>query len=115
LYEEDIFIGFYDGFIASEGFEESKEKVQNENLERLIENFKDLKPSNNQILLILCFLIILMVVIVKYPKTALTMMVIGIAMLPTILMNTNHNKANNYYAKLAFGEASIHIPGESKD
>jgi hypothetical protein len=106
----DIFIGVYNGFIAPTEFENSKKKIQQENFQKTADLVSSINLSDGQKLGLAIGAVLLLYVIVKYPKHSLPV-IIGLgATLPLLMTNTNNIENPNYFNKLSFGSADIFIP-----
>lgn len=106
----DIFIGVYNGFIAPIEFENSKKKVQQENFKKTADLVSSINLSDGQKIGLAIGVILLLFVIIKYPKYSL-LVILGLgATLPLLMTNTNNIDNPNYFNKLSFGSADIFIP-----
>jgi hypothetical protein len=106
----DIFIGVYNGFIAPTEFENSKKKIQQENFTKTADLVSTINLTDGQKLGLAIGAVLLLYVIVKYPKHSLPV-IIGLgATLPLLMTNTNNIENPNYFNKLSFGSADIFIP-----
>lgn len=106
----DIFIGFYNGFIAPTEFENSKKKIQQKNFQKTADLVSSINLSDGQKIGLAIGAALLLFVIVKYPKHSLPV-IIGLgATLPLLMTNTHNIENPNYFNKLSFGSADIFIP-----
>lgn len=106
----NIFIGFYNGFIAPVNFEESKRKVQQENLERIGNSISSTNFTDEQKVLLGIGAILLLIAVVKYPKYSLPV-IFGLALTtPMLLTDTTTTEKPSFFNKLSFGDANIYIP-----
>ena len=106
----DIFIGVYNGFIAPTEFENSKNKIQQENFQKTADLVSSINFSDGQKIGLAIGAALLLFVIVKYPKHSLPV-IIGLgATLPLLMTNTHNIENPNYFNKLSFGSADIFIP-----
>lgn len=106
----DLFIGIYGGFIAPKEFESSKEKIKEENLDKLAKSISNVELSDNQKVGLAVGALLLLYVIGKYPKYSLPVIVaLGIAA-SIFSTNTHHIERPNYFNRLLFGDADIFIP-----
>ncbi len=106
----NIFIGLYNGFIAPVNFEESKRKVQQQNMQKIADAMSSTTLTNGEKVLLGVGAALLLVAIVKYPKFSLPA-IFGIALgASTAFSNTMTLEKPSYFNKLSFGEANIYIP-----
>lgn len=106
----DIFIGVYNGFIASTEFEDSKKKIQQENFQKTADLVSSINISDGQKIGLAIGAALLLFVITKHPKHSLPV-ILGLgATLPLLMTNTNNIENPNYFNKLTFGDADIFIP-----
>ena len=104
----DIFIGVYNGFIAPKGFKETKDEVVKENMDKAFEAASNIKLTDNQKIFAGIAVFLLLVVIVKYRKHSLPI-ILGLgAMIPSMLENTN--KKSKYYSQSSTGDVILEIP-----
>jgi hypothetical protein len=109
-FSKDIFIGLYNGFIAPVNFENSKKKVQEENLSKITETLSATTLSDNQKLLLGIGAVLLLIAIAKYPKFSLPVIAAFAATAAVSLTNTKPSDKPSYFNKLSLGEANIYIP-----
>ncbi|MDP2385630.1 MAG: hypothetical protein Q8M29_04615 [Bacteroidota bacterium] len=113
----DLFIGFYDGFIAPLGFDESKRKVHQEQINRLGNSISEKVSSWNlsdeeKIIYGIGGALILGYLLYKGKKFSFPV-IIGLAVVvPVLLTNTGSIEKPNYFNKLSFGDADIYLPKE---
>lgn len=106
----DIFIGVYNGFIAPTEFEDSKNKIQQENFQKTADLVSSINLSDGQKAGLAIGAALLLYLIVKYPKHSLPV-ILGLgATLPLLMTNTHNIENPNYFNKLSFGSADILIP-----
>lgn len=104
----NIFIGVYNGFIAPKGFEETKDKVVKENMDKAFEAASSIELTNKQKIFAGIAILLLLVIIVKYRKHSLPV-ILGLgAMIPLMLENTNEE--TKYYSQSSSGDVKLEIP-----
>ncbi|MBI5217597.1 MAG: hypothetical protein HY958_01530 [Bacteroidia bacterium] len=113
----DIFIGVYDGFIAPPGFEESKRKVQKENINSIGNSITNKISSwnltdNEKIVYGIGAVLILGYLVYKTRKFSIPVVFCLAAVGSILLTNTGSIEQPNYFNKLSFGDAVIYIPKE---
>ncbi len=113
----DLFVGVYDGFIAPEGFEESKRKVQQENMTSIYNTISNKISSwkldkEEKIALGVGAVLILGYLIYRTRKYSAPV-IIGVAAAGSVLLNSTSTVNNpDYFNKLSFGDVDINIPKE---
>jgi hypothetical protein len=105
----DIFIGVYNGFIAPKEFEDSKKKIQEANIKKTAELVSSINFSEEQKISLSIGALLLLYVILKYPKHSMSVIFGLFATLPILLTNTNNITKPNYFNKLSSGSAEIFI------
>jgi len=106
----DIFIGVYNGFIAPTEFENSKNKIQQENFNKTADLVSTINLTDGHKVSLAIGAALLLFVIVEYPKHSLPVIIGLSATLPLLMTNTNNIENPNYFNKLSFGSADIYIP-----
>jgi len=106
----DIFIGVYNGFIAPTEFENSKKKIQQENLNKIADLVSAINLTDRQRVGMAIGAALLLFVIAKYPKHSLPVIIGLVATLPLLMTNTLKIDNPNYFNKLSLGSADILIP-----
>lgn len=107
---EEIFIGIYNGLIAPVNFDESKNKIQQENLNNKLQQVANTKLSDEQKLGIVIGGAVLLFVIIRYHKYSLPL-ILGLAGVVTaMLTNTEKIEEPYYFNKLKKGDANIYVP-----
>lgn len=106
----DIFIGVYNGFIAPTEFENSKKKIQQENLNKIADLVSAINLTDRQRVGMAIGAVLLLFVIAKYPKHSLPVIIGLVATLPLLMTNTHKIDNPNYFNKLSLGSADILIP-----
>lgn len=106
----NIFIGLYNGFIAPVEFEESKKKVQQENMTRIGNAISTTTLTDNQKILLGVGAVLLLVAVIKYPKFSLPVILALGATAPILLTDTATTENPSYFNKLSYGDANIYIP-----
>jgi hypothetical protein len=114
---QDIFLGLYDGFIAPSGFEKSKKKVIQQNINSLgntvFNKISSLDLSENEKMAYGIAAILFLGYLLFKTKKYSVPVILGLASLaPFLLTNTGSIEQPNYFCKLAFGDAVINIPKE---
>ena len=107
---KDIFIGLYNGFVAPKSFDESKKKVQEENLQKTSDLISTINPTDGQKIGLAIGAALLLFVIAKYPKYSLPVVLGLTATIPLLLTNTQNLCNPHYFNKLSSGCADIFIP-----
>lgn len=107
---DEIFIGFYNGFIAPTEFESSKKKIQKEHLRKTTDYVTSIKLTDLQKAGMLIGATLLIYVIAKHPKSSLTVLAGIGALLPILMTSTQNIKQPEYFNKLSYGSAEIFIP-----
>jgi hypothetical protein len=110
LSSKDIFIGLYNGFVAPTSFDESKKKVQEENLRKASDLISTINPTGGQKIGLAFGAALLLFVIAKYPKYSLPVVLGLTATIPQLLTNTQNHNNPHYFNKLSSGCADIFIP-----
>ncbi len=110
LSSKDLFIGLYNGFVAPTSFEESKQKVQEENLRKTSDLISTINPTDGQKVGLAIGAALLLFVIAKYPKYSLPVVLGLTASIPQLLTNTQNLGNPHYFNKLSSGSADIFIP-----
>lgn len=104
----NIFIGIYSGFIAPKEFKETREEVVNQNIDKVYEVASNIKLTNNQKIFTGIAILSLLIMIVKYRKNSLPVLLgLGVT-LPTILENTTGK--SKYYSQSSSGDVMLYIP-----
>ncbi len=107
---DEIFIGIYNGLIAPVNFDESKKKIQQENLNNKLQQVANVKLSNEQKLGIVIGGALLLFVIIRYHKYSLPL-ILGLAGVVTaMLTNTEKIEEPYYFNRLKNGDANIYVP-----
>lgn len=106
----DIIIGIYDGGIAPVDIKRSIEKVQSQNIQIASDKMSEIEFSDQQKIVIAILLLVVIFVIIKYPKAGLGVLLVGGMAAQPLLSRTQHLGEANYYSKLDGGEARILIP-----
>ena len=110
IFKEDIFIGFYNGFVAPLDFEQSKMKVQEENIKKTTDIISKNNLNDGQKIGLLIGVLLLLFVIVKYRKYNIPVFLSLSATLTLLLTNTQNIENPSYFNKLTFGSVDIYIP-----
>ncbi len=106
----DIFIGVYNGFIAPTEFKNSKNKIQQENLQKIADLVSSINLTDGEELGLAIGAILLLAVIVKYPQNSLPVILGLCAILPLLLTNTHNINNPDYFNMMSSGSADIFIP-----
>ncbi|MBK8926675.1 MAG: hypothetical protein IPM74_12395 [Crocinitomicaceae bacterium] len=109
-FNSDLFIGIYNGFVAPQGFEDSKKNIQAENIERAARIVSSLKLTDNQKMGIGLGAALMIFAAIKYPKYSFPVIMSLAARLPLMLSSTDQIKNPPYYNRLTKGRAEIFIP-----
>jgi hypothetical protein len=109
----EIFIGFYNGLVSPDNFEDSKKKVQLENYKRVASEVSSLKLSDLQKIGLALGALLLLFVIFKYRKQSFSI-ALGLASVIPLMMNGTKNIDDDpdYFNKLSSGVANIKIPNQ---
>ena len=110
ILNSDIFIGLYNGFIAPTEFENSKKKIQQENLYKIGDLVSAINLTDRQRVGMAIGAALLLFVIIKYPKHSLPVITALASILPLFMTNTHNIDNPNYFNKLSLGSADILIP-----
>lgn len=106
-----IFIGFYNGLIAPKIFSEHKEEIMQETTNVLIESSKKVWEKDENKALILIGVLLLILMIAKYPKTSVFIAIGLAALAPTMAIS---NQERNLYFGITHGnELLIEIPSNN--
>jgi hypothetical protein len=106
----NIFIGLYNGFIAPVNFGESKQKVRQQQMQKIADAISSTTLSDGEKILLGIGAVLLLVAVVKYPKFSLPV-IFGLALgASTMLSDTTTLEKPSYFNKLSFGDANIYIP-----
>lgn len=106
----NMFIGIYNGLIAPLEFKDSKQEVQQENMERIMDKLSSINLTDAQKLGLLAGIALVAFITIKYPKYSLPLMIGVLASLPLLMTNTDKIENPNYFNKLSRGDADIFIP-----
>ena len=117
---DDLFLGLYDGFIAPAGFEESKRKVEQENMMSIGNSISDgissWNLSKNEKIALGIGAALMLGGIYHTRKYSVPVIfglgILGVALLATSATTTTTIERPNYYNRLLFGDAHIYIPKE---
>ena len=115
---DDIFLGLYDGFIAPAGFEESKRKVEQENMmsigSSISNGIASWNLTKNEKIAVGLGAALMLGGIYKTRKYSVPVIlclgIVGAALLTTSVTTTTTIERPNYYNRLLFGDAHIYIP-----
>lgn len=107
---QDIFIGVYSGFIAPESFEDSKLEMQQANIQKTADIVSTIQLTDGQRFGLSIGAVLLLISIIKYPKYSLPVIIGLLAILPSLMSNTQGIDRPNYFNKLSVGSADIFIP-----
>jgi hypothetical protein len=106
----DIFIGLYNGFVAPVDFESSKKQIQEENIQQIRKTISSRSFTDTDKALIGIGALLLLTVIIKYPKYSIPVLVMLSTTAVMWLNNTTSTEKPKYFNKLSFGDANIYIP-----
>jgi len=106
----NIFIGLYNGFIAPVEFEESKRKIQQENIALIDNAISTTTLIDNQKILLGVGAVLLLVAVIKYPKFSWPVILALCATAQNLLTDTATTENPSYFNKLSYGDANIYIP-----
>ncbi len=106
----NIFIGLYNGSIAPVEFETSKKKVQQENFQIAADKIASISLTDEQKLAFAILALVAIIIIVRYSKNTLPLILGLAALLPGAMTNTSAVQTPNYFNKLSSGSAEIYIP-----
>lgn len=110
ILSNDIFIGFYNGFIAPIAFENSKKKIQEENFNKTVALVSSINLADTQKLGLSIGAVLLLYAIVKNPKHSLPVIIGLSTIIPLLMTNTKNIDNPNYFNKLSYGNVDIFIP-----
>lgn len=105
-----LFIGLYNGFIAPQGFQESRNKVIEENMNKVGKVILDIELTKNQKVLLTIGAILLLAAILRYRKYSIPVILSMSAIIPNLLSDTEMSESPKYYSQLCKGDAIIEIP-----
>lgn len=111
--KSNFFIGIYSGFIAPKGFKETREVVVKENMDKAYKAASNIELTDNQKIFTGLAILGLLLVIMKYRKNSLPI-ILGLGtMIPTMLENRTEKKSK-YYSQSSSGDVIIDIPDDKE-
>lgn len=105
---DNLFIGVYNGFIAPKGFEQTKDKVVKENMDSAFKAASNIQLTDSEKFWTGMAILLLVIVIVRYRKYSLPIILGMGAMIPFMLENTDEE--SKYYSQSLSGDVIINIP-----
>lgn len=109
-FSNDIFIGLYGGFIAPNGFGESKEIIRTESIEKYGDLIFSNQISDNAKIALGVGAILLLIFLIRHSKYSIPVIIALAAATPVLLTNTSVADKPNYFNRLSYGSAVIYIP-----
>lgn len=112
--KHDIFIGIYNGFIAPTEFVDSKNKIQQENLQKITDFISNINLTDSQKFGLAIGALLLLYTIIKYPKYNMYVIIALGTILSLAMTGTQNIEKPNYFNRLSSGSADIFIPNIEK-
>lgn len=107
---QNLFIGIYSGLIAPAGFQQSKEKLREHNLEKIADWVSVNKLADSDKVLLTGGCVLLLSVMIHYRKYSFPLLFCLLALLPEMLTNIQLGEKPEYFNRLSDRDTDIFIP-----
>lgn len=103
-----MFIGFYNGLISPIEFGTYRQQELQKSIDEILDQISEWAKKDNNILILFGGAIVLAVLIIKFNRFAIPLILLLVAMMPTFV-NLQYDKPK-YYAQVTSGHVTIEIP-----